>query len=400
MRTRVSDTTSLAVASVITGVLAYVFFALTTRSLGPTAAAPVSVLWTYWTFAAAALSFPIQHWVAHNAAAHGGRGPIARAMPHVRLVVGVVAVLAGAVSALFRQQLFHNDSLWYPALVVMVTIGAAFIGLVRGGLAAQHRFLSLSATLIGENAFRCAAAVVLILLGDPVPETYGLVLVVGSFVGLFWPSAYLMSHDGSGHVASLRFLGGAASGQLIGQVVLTSGPVVLAFTGGSAAQMTSLFAGLALFRAPYQMVLAMVAKLTGQLTQLHVRGAIVALRRFRHAVIAATIVAVPLGAVVGYFLGPPLLPLIFGSGVSLSAPVCAVVAAASTLALSNLVVSVMLLASNRSGAVATGWVVAAVAGLAFAVFAWPAPLERTVIGFALAEVIAVVALLYQESLPA
>jgi len=395
----VPDTTVLAVASVVAGVLAYAFFALTTRSLGPTAAAPVSVLWTYWTFAAAALSFPIQHWVAHNAAAHGGRGPVARAMPHVRLVVALVAVLAGAVSALFRQQLFHNASLWYPILVVVVTIGAAFIGLVRGGLAAQHRFASLSATLIGENAFRCVAAIVLIAAGDPIPQTYGLVLVLGSFIGLFWPSAYLMSHDGSGHVASLRFLGGAAGGQLIGQVVLTSGPVVLAFTGGSAAQMTSLFAGLALFRAPYQMVLAMVAKLTGQLTQLRVRGAITALRRFRQAVVGATVVAVPFGAAVGYLLGPTLIPLIFGSGVSLSASVCAVIAAASTLALSNLVVSVMLLASNRSASVASSWTVAAAVGLAFAVFAWPPPLERTVGGFALAEAIAVVTLLYQDSRP-
>ena len=39
------------VGAAVTGVLAYVVFALTTRALGSDAAAPVSVLWSYWTLA-------------------------------------------------------------------------------------------------------------------------------------------------------------------------------------------------------------------------------------------------------------------------------------------------------------------------------------------------------------
>jgi hypothetical protein len=70
MRLRVRDTSALAAGSVASGVLAYVFFATTTRALGPESAAPVSVLWTYWSFSAATFTFPVQHWIARTVAAH------------------------------------------------------------------------------------------------------------------------------------------------------------------------------------------------------------------------------------------------------------------------------------------------------------------------------------------
>ena len=47
--------------------LAYVFFAAVTRALGAEAAAPVAVLWAWWSFAGAALTFPLQHWIARQA---------------------------------------------------------------------------------------------------------------------------------------------------------------------------------------------------------------------------------------------------------------------------------------------------------------------------------------------
>jgi len=70
MSGRARDTTALGAGSLVTGLLAYVFFALSTRSLGASAAAPVSVLWTYWSFAAAALTFPLQHWIARSVGTH------------------------------------------------------------------------------------------------------------------------------------------------------------------------------------------------------------------------------------------------------------------------------------------------------------------------------------------
>ena len=86
----------LALGSAANGVLAYVFFALTTRALGAEAAAPVSVLWAWWAFAAAAFTFPAQHWIARSVSTHRGEVGVRTALPRVGCLVLLVSVLVGA----------------------------------------------------------------------------------------------------------------------------------------------------------------------------------------------------------------------------------------------------------------------------------------------------------------
>lgn len=252
MRRRARDTSALGVGAVVSGLLAYVFFVLTTRVLGAAAAAPVTVLWTYWGFAAAALTFPLQHWVAQSVAAHDGEGAVRRTLSRVALTVIVASAVAAALAWLARDSLFHRADAWFPLLVGCVTLGSGFIGVVRGGLSARRRFGSVAWALVAENALRCAAAGVLVLADVHASLGYGICLAAGSFVGVLWPSAVRFSagQEAASAESPMRFLGGASGGQLVGQGVLTGGPVLLALGGGTAAQVTALFAGLALFRAP------------------------------------------------------------------------------------------------------------------------------------------------------
>ena len=75
--------------------LAYVFFALVTRALDAEGAAPVAVLWSYWSFAAAALTFPLQHWIVRVVAASGGlEGPVRQAMRSIP-AIALAAAVAG-----------------------------------------------------------------------------------------------------------------------------------------------------------------------------------------------------------------------------------------------------------------------------------------------------------------
>jgi len=89
---RTRDATALATGSALSGLLAYVFFAATTRALGAQAAGPVSVLWSYWTFAGAALTFPVQHWIARTVAAHG-EGAVRSAARSLGVVTGTAAAV-------------------------------------------------------------------------------------------------------------------------------------------------------------------------------------------------------------------------------------------------------------------------------------------------------------------
>lgn len=395
---RARDTFALGAGSLLTGLLAYVFFALSTRILGAAEAAPVSVLWTYWSFAAAALTFPLQHWIAQSVAARGGEGAVQRALPRVALVVAAIAVAVGALAWLAREALFHRGDAWFPVLVGVVTLGSGFIGVVRGGLSARRRFISVAWVLVMENASRCVAAVVLALANVKAAVGYGICLAAGSLAGVLWPSAVRFSSVQArpSTESPLRFLSGAAGGQLIGQAVLTGGPIVLALSGGSAVQVTALFAALALFRAPYTLAIGLVSQLTGRLTTLVVQGRRATLRRVRLVVVAASAAGVAAAAVIGALVGPQLVQLVFGAGVRIGQLPAALVAVGSALALSNLVVAIMILAQDRSGAVARAWMVASAAGAAVLVVSTAEPLTRACWAFVAAEVVALAALLTEQ----
>jgi O-antigen/teichoic acid export membrane protein len=398
MRSRAQHTRALAAGSVLNGLLAYLFFVLATRALGAAAAAPVSVLWTYWSFTAAALTFPLQHWIARSVAAHRSEGAVHDALPRVALAVVVASVVTGLLSWLGREALFDRGDLWFPLLFGCVTLGSGFIGIVRGGLSSRHQFFDVAGVLVAENGVRCLAAVVLIIAGAHTSVSFGACLALGSLIGLCWPRSFRFSRESSdGRTESaLAFLGAAASGQLIGQAVLTGGPVLLALSGGSAADVTALFAALALFRAPYTLGLGLVSQLTGRLTTLVVERDHEALRRVRLAVTLATAGAVGVAALLGAFAGPAIIPFIFGPQVQFGWLPSMLVAVGSAFALANLVTTISIMAQGRSSAMARAWIVASVAGaLAFVAVPEPA-LGRTCWAFVAAEGVAFLALAAEE----
>lgn len=402
MRARRRDTQALAAGSAISGILAYVFFVLVTRGLGASSAAPVSVLWTYWTFAGAALTFPLQHWIVRSVVAHQGERAVHDALPRIAAAVGTVALLSGGLAWLGRDSLFHRSDVWFPVLVVWVTLGSGFVGVVRGGLSARQRFSSVAWALIAENALRCLAAATLLLVGAHAPLSFGVCLAIGSLVGLCWPTSSRFSGKGSGGAqeSPLAFLGGAAGGQLIGQAVLTGGPVLLALSGGSASDVTALFAAMALFRAPYTLALGLVSQLTGRLTALVVEREHSSLRRVRMTIFGTTAVLVVVAAATGAVVGPWLLPLVFGENVQVDRVPAVLVAIGSALALANLVTTISIMAQSRSHAIARAWSAAAVAGaLTFTllvVLDSTIALDRTCWTFLAAEAVAFAALALEE----
>ena len=126
------QTVALAGGAAVSGLMAYAVFAVTTRALGADAAAPVSVLWTWWGFAGAAFTFPLQHWVTRTVSAHG-EGAVRVALPRVGLAVLAVSVVTGGLAWLARDALFHRSDAWFPLMVLLVTFGSSLIGLARGG---------------------------------------------------------------------------------------------------------------------------------------------------------------------------------------------------------------------------------------------------------------------------
>jgi O-antigen/teichoic acid export membrane protein len=388
----------LAVGSVAGGLLAYVFFTVVTRALGPEDAAPVSVLWTAWTFASAALTFPLQHWTARTAEAAGGEGGVRAALPRVAAAVAALAALAVLAGRLVQGPLFHRDGWAFPLLLGGVCVGAALAGHVRGVLSARRRFGSVAVNLAGENAVRVALAVALVAAGVDAPAAYGACLLAGYVVVLLRPSVYRLEAAGRAVAgAAEAFLGSAAVGQLLAQAVLTGGPVLLALAGGAPADVTALFAALALFRAPYTFAIGMVAPLTGAVTRLVVERRTDRLRRIRLGIVAAAVAGAVVGAALAALLGPFLLRLVFGPDVRLAAGLCAVLAAATALAMANLVATVVVMAHGRTTALLVAWVAGLVPGAVWFATAPGSGSARTAGAFLVVEAVALVVLVAADA---
>ena len=358
------DTSLLAVGSLVSGLLAYLFFALVIRALGAGPAAPVAVLWAWWSFAGAAITFPVQHWITRTAALEVGEAAVRRGLPRVAGAVTGASVAAGAAAWLASERLFGSEGGWFPLLVVGVGLGSGAIGLVRGMLSGRHQFVALGIGLIIENGLRCLAAVALMVAGSDSPTAYGVALVLGGLAALFWPTALVPRRTGTGGLGTpLAFVSGASAGQLLAQVTLTGGPVLLAAVNGAPAQVTALFAALALFRAPYTFALGLMSALTGRLTRLVEAGRHDVLRHIREGLILATLVIAGLGGLGGAWLGPEVMELVFGDGVRIDRGDTAVVAIGSVFALATLVLTVGLLARGRTAAIARTWLAAVPFGL-------------------------------------
>ncbi len=396
VRTRVfKQAGALGAGTVVGGLLAYVFFAMATRTLGADDAAPVSVLWTYWTMAAAILTFPLQHWTI-RLLTRGAEGVVARSRGRIWAGTAVVSAFTALLAYLARNVLFRDTTLAYPAMVAGITAGAALSGLVRGALAGRGRFAATGLSLATENFLRVVLGVVVALAGGGA-VAFGLVLVLGSFSGFFWP--WSLRFDARDTAASdsisspLALASGLAAGSLIAQVVLTGGPVALAALGGTPRQVTSLFAALAVWRAPYLVTLGVTPRLTPALTRMTMAGDERHLKSARKwillAVLGASIVAFLAGATVI----SPLLRAVFGPDVALDWKTAALIGVATVVAVGNLVLLLLMLAAGTSRPVNRAWIIAA-AGVAVILVAAPLrPLDGVVAAFVAAQLIAFTLLL-------
>lgn len=368
-------TSGLALGSILSGLLAYLLFALVTQGLGAEAAAPLSVLWTFWAFAGAALTFPVQHWVSRHLAT-GEVDVVRAAARRVSVTVFLAALVSGLVAWLLREQLFNRSDPWFPSLVVLVALGSAVMGLVRGAAGGRRRFGAMALSLVAENALRCLAAAGLLIAGVDDPVAYGLALAAGPAVAVLWWPTLPAAHDHPDAPArspgAVTGLGSASAVQVVAQVVLTGAPVLVALSGGAPATVTALFATLALFRAPYLVALGAVPQLTVLVAQ-RTDGGRRPLPVAASAVLAgssATLLLVLLAAAVGALLGPAVVPLVFGSTVQVAGVEAGLVAAGCAVAVVNLVLVVVALAQDRALGALAAWgvavAVAAVAGLTVA----------------------------------
>ena len=383
----VRASTALVLGTVVNGVAIYAVAALGTRVYGAAGFAPVSVLWTFWAVAAAVLTFPLQHWVIHRVATDGHEGGVRAALPRVAVVAIALAAVLGSVAWMGRERLFGDERLVWPALVAALTVGAAANGYLRGVLAGRRRFVAAASAIATENLVRLLGGAIVVVAGGPV-IAYGAVLAMGALVGLLWPDAFRLRGPPLTRPGVAGFIGGLAGGTVLAQVALTAGPAVLSAMGGGPAEVTALFATMALFRAPYLVGLGQTAQLTAPLTSMVDREG----PRGVRSVVRWTAIASLTGAMVvggaAFFAGGTLVDLVFGPGTAPEAPIVALVAAGSTLAVGTLVLTIISVARGTTGTVAWCWLGALAAAVITVALAGGTEVWRVALGFLVAQVVA------------
>lgn len=382
----VGDTLALLAGTLVNGATAYLYLIVGTRSFGAAAFAPVSILWTALTIGVAVLGFPLQHWVVRTVRS-SGEGAVRAALPAVAAGSAAIATGMGAGAWLLRDSLFSDTRAVYPLLLGLVVLGCAATGMTRGGLAARHRFAATGVAIGSENLLRLIVGVAVVVVAPSV-ERYGTALLVGVLVVLLWPSALRFARAAT---ASRR--PAVASGLVLSsvgaQTVLNASPLAVAVLGGAPSDVTSVFAALALLRAPYLLLLGLSTRLTSAFTTRYVRRDLTALRRWERRVAGGTGALVLVASALAPVVCPPLLALLFGGQVRLTGGVLAALAGGSAAALGALVETLLFVAAGRTVASAAVWAAILLASTLALVLVSAAPVGAVAMVFLVAEISAV-----------
>ncbi len=378
---------ALAAGSAASGLLAYLYIGIGTREYGAAEFSGVAQLWTIWFVTASVLTFPIQHWVIQRLRTDGHGGAVAAALPRLTLVAAGLALAIAVVTGALGEDLYDSTALVYPLCAGAITLGAAAMGLLRGGLAGRDRFVATGTAIGTENVVRLVFGLVVIAVGAGV-GAYGATIVTGVLVIAAWPGAVRFSGPTPDDVNPLAFLGNVGGGTVIAQFVLTGGTVVLGLTGGTGAEVTSLFAALALFRAPYIVALGVAIRVTAHLTDLINGDRWDDLHRLRHRLTAGGVGLAALGAAGAAVLGPPILTLVFGDEIDLTGAETAALAAGSLLALATLGLSLVQMTTGSGRHILQAWLAAVAVGAVVVAVAPLDPLPAVVAAFLVTEAVA------------
>lgn len=392
------DTALLGASTIATGLMAYVFVVVLTRSVGAEAAAPVVVLWTYWTAATSALTFPVQHWIARTARLDGHERRLAAATRRFWSFVLLISTLAGVGTWLLGDRLFDGEGAFYPTCVGVITLESALMGTTRGTLMSRQRYGATAMSFVGETALRVVAAL-LCASADLDARWYAFSLLLGVAVVVAWPDSLRFSsagHDVEATPAPLQELADFAGSHLVSQVVLAGPPIALALLGGSKVEITSLFAAFTVLRLPHLMARRLVTTLTVELTRWYAAGQSGPLFAAWVWTVVGSIVAAAAGAIAAWLAGPWVVRLLYGPEIQIDGASMAAATAGAVLGLGNLVLNLFFLVRGRDRMALLTWLSAFAAGVLCLAVTPGEAVRRVIVGFLVVEAGVFVALAGQE----
>ncbi len=380
---RAPGTARMIAGSLAGAVLAYLFQVYGTRALGAHAFSPIALLWTSYFIVATVILIPLEQFVTREASR--GRQVLKEDRLPIALVIGVAALLLGGFAFLTNDAFFSGEPIFVvQAVAVTVFYGVMQVG--KGLLAGHRRFAEYGAVLAWEGIVRLGAAVAFLAYSPSAPAL-GWAMVAAPF-GVFLARPFRYDRETVSGVAPTKasgFLSNYVLGSAASQVLLGAAPIGVGALGGNEALRSVVFTTFLLYRAP----LTLIYNLQGRLLSLLVRmDRKTNLRQGLLKLVGFGLVLVGLAGVVGFFVGPAVVGLLFGPEFR---PVATVAALAAAGVIAGSVTQLMgqaLVASGSTGQLASAWVGGLFAGLVTMFLVGGTPDFRVAVGFAVGELVA------------
>jgi O-antigen/teichoic acid export membrane protein len=375
-------TTFMVAGGLIGAIGAYVFQVYGTRNLDPAAFAPIGVLWTTFFILGTVLLVPVEQYVTREVAS--GRRVLPGNLKPAFVMAGVGGLAGGIFVFVTLDDLFISNPV-YIVQIVLLMVGYSVLFVGKGVLAGSRRFAGVGWILVVETVARLLAAVALLNL-FLTAEALGWAMVVGGFAVL--SLGWWRYDTGSSDVAPApagKFLAGYVGGTASSQLLLGGAPIAVAALGGSATLVSIVFVTFTLFRAPLTLIFSLQGRILPYLVGLARDANHSQLVRIaRGVVVGGTGLAVA-GGVVGWFVGSPVVSLLYGEQYAPTNLVAMLAAAGVMAAAAAQIASQILVAEGRTSRLSWAWLGGLAVGLVILLLVGGDPDSRVSIAFASGE---------------
>lgn len=380
--------------SLVAGIGAYIYQFLGGRSLGAEAFAPVSVLLTIHFLVFVVVLLPVEQLIIRRLTLDRGASGVP---PQVAALIGGSMVIAVGYSWIGADTLLRGDVRFVGFVAATIVTHSIFV-VGRGHLAGWRRFRTYGSTSAAASLVRLAVAAA-VLAVRPTASGFAIGLILGPLVILLWrplrPVAVAHEQLAPDEVARMGEHGlllGLVLASAVSQVLLLSGPLLVAALDGGEARVSIAFATFTLLRAPLTFGYNLLARVLPPFTEMAARGERRELRAWGRGLGIAAVLLASAGAFVGWVVGPSLVGFAFGSSFRPDGWVAAYVAAGVVLAGAGLFVGQILVARGEPMRLAAAWVAGLAGGALALVLVDGDPLLRAAVVFLAGEAVALAAL--------
>jgi O-antigen/teichoic acid export membrane protein len=386
-----SGTVHMIAATFVSAAGAFLFLLIAGRALGPTAFAPITVLWTIQYLAFTTVYMPMEQLTVRRLSQ---QTPEATPWALYLWVSAACAVGALAFGIFTLDRFFAGDGVYLPILVLMI-IGYAGFLLGRGYLAGQRRFKEYAYAVSAESLLRLCLAGVL-LLGGAGPVALGGAMVAAPLVVWLWrpfgrrqrSEARVKPEQGATAALGAFVLANAAC-----HTLLAAGPLAVGALGGGAAGVSVTGQTFLLLRAPLAVAINVISRVMPPLTRFVETAQMGRIRRLGFWMGIGGLALGAIGFGLGYLIGPGLVAWLMGSQYRPVVVLAALASAGTALATVAVFAQQILVAMRATGRLAIAWLAGLAAALLVVTLSGMSPYARVAWAFLAGESVSFVLLI-------